>query len=397
MLSLYSYENDKLIIHDPFCELWSIMKCKGKYILPPEPPNNIIANVPDKIKIVGCLSSDKYFYFNESSEISLPINYDYEIKWKITSKHKHNIGFYSPYRKFNSNRLYLNYDKYSKKLTKFDYKSGKMLINCNILIVKLDKICKFNDNTTITLTINPIIKSDMTISNPKLMIDYCKIQIFDINKEGIFYRPIIKQEFKELYSLVRKHYESTSIKRKFTISNNINNYLRAFQLDNIKDLPKVVDYNNVLSKSSYQSIYSVTTEIKPIDDRVGYYGIVIKHDQKIISSATIIYEFKLSENILQTPDIIVMAAFYEGNKGYALHQIYDKINKKEVYVMNIHDGPYPKNNNLISGKLQLESTAADITLILGNSLFGILPTNGENPNNIIKFTKFEIQYENVER
>ena len=336
---------------------------------------------------------DKKFYFNKEpddlivnnldGEIQLSINYDYEIKWKIDSKCKHKIdvGFYSPYRKFSADRLYLNFDKTTNMLTKFKCHKGKILLSCHVLVIALDK---YHKNTNITLTITPIIKSTNKISYHQL--EYCDIKIFDIKKEGMFYHPIIKGEFKKLYKLVRKYYEFTSIER--------DNYLHNLKLND--RLPKEIDYNGVLSKKSYDSIFTVTTNIQPISDRIGYYGIVIKRDPNLTSSATIYYEFELS-NVLQTPDVIVWAAYYEGEKGYGLHQIYDKTKGQDVDVMNIHNGPYSNNNNYITGQLDLESTAVDITLILGNSLYGLLPINGRDPNTIVQFKKFEIRYNNIER
>jgi hypothetical protein len=400
MLTLHSFDDKKLIINDPFRELWSILKFRGKYIPLPEQTEQIIKNIPNQKIIVGKLCKDKKFYFNNISddinifgnEIQLSIDYDYEIKWKIKSKCKDkiNVGFYSPYRKFSSDRLYLNFDKNNKKLTKYKCYKGKILINCHILIIALDK---YHLDTDIILTINPIIKNVNKLSCHQ--IEYCDVKIFDIKKEGIFYRPLIRKEFKKLYNLVREYYEFTSIERsnyqditKFDLFLLNNKYI-------YDSLPKEIDYTGVLSKKSYESIFTVTSNIQPISDRIGYYGIVIKRDPNIISSATVYYEFELS-NILQTPDVIVAAAYYEGDKGYVLHQIYDKIKNEDVYVMNVHNGPY-SDSNIITGQLDLESTAVDITLIIGNSLYGILPTNGRDPNKIIQFKKFDIQYCNIER
>jgi hypothetical protein len=393
MLSLYSYDNKELVINESFRELWSVMKFTGKYINLPEQTEQIIKKIPNQITMTGKLMKDKKFYFNQEpdafivnnlgNEIQLSINYDYEIKWKIHSKCKHkiNIGFYSPYRKFSTDRLYLNFDKNTNTLTKFKCHKGKILINTHILVIALDK---YHKNTDITLTITPIIKNINKI--PYHQLEYCNVKIFDIKKEGMFYHPIIKDEFKKLYKLVRKYYELTSIER--------DNNLKS--LDPNDRLPKEIDYNGVLSKKSYEPIFSVTTNIQPISDRIGYYGIVIKRDPNVTSSATIYYEFKLS-NVLQTPDVIVWAAYYEGENGYGLHQIYDKNKGQDVDVMNIHNGPYPNDNNYIIGQLDLESTAVDITLIIGNSLYGLLPINGRDPNTIVEFKKFEIQYNNIER
>lgn len=419
MLTLYSLDNKKLTINDPFRELWSILKFRGKYISLPEQTEQIIKNIPNQTIMVGKLCKDKKFYFDKISddinifgnEIQLSIDYDYEIQWEIKSncKNKIDVGFYSPYRKFSSDRLYLNFDKNNNGLTKYKCHTGKILINCHILVIAIDK---YHSDTEIILTIKPIIKNVNKSSYHQ--IEYCNVKIFDIKKEGMFYRPSIKKEFKKLYNLVRKYYEFTSIERsnyqnisKFNNSSNLllpNNEIPIKSLPNFKCsvegetllLPKEIDYIGVLSKKSYESIFTVTSNIQPISDRIGYYGIIIKRDPDIISSATIYYEFELS-NILQTPDVIVAAAYYEGDKGYVLHQIYDKNINKDVYVMNIHDGPYPSNNNYISGRLELESTAVDITLIIGNSLYGILPTNGRDPNTIIQFKKFDIQYNNIER
>jgi hypothetical protein len=406
MLQLYSRDDKILTINDPFRELWSILKFRGKYILLPEQTEQIIKKIPKQTIIVGKLCKDKKFYFDNISddinifgnEIQLSIDYDYEIQWEIksTCKNKINVGFYSPYRKFSFDRLYLNFDKNNNELTKYKCHMGKILINCHILVLALDK---YHSDTEIILTINPIIKKMNKLSCHQL--EYCNVKIFDIKKEGMFYRPLIKKEFKKLYNLVRKYYEFTSIERSNhqNISKYIYESLPNSKLPNSKcpleSLPKEIDYIGVLSKKSYESIFTVTSNIQPISDRIGYYGIIIKRDPNIISSATIYYEFELSD-ILQTPDVIVAAAYYEGDKGYVLHQIYDKIKNEDVYVMNIHNGPY-SNNNIITGQLDLESTAVDITLIIGNSLYGILPTNGRDPNKIVQFKKFDIQYNNIER
>lgn len=391
MISLYSYDNKKLVINDSFSELWSIMKFRGKYIQIPDQINDIVKKIPEKITIKGKLHRNKKFYFNQKScdiilsnfdnEIQLSIDYDYEIEWEIKSKCKICIGFYSPYRKFSSDRLYLNFDKIQNKLTKYKSQTGKILISCHMLTIASDK---YHPDTEIILTINPILKSTKNIDNSSYnKLEYCGVKIFDIKKEGVFYRPIIKKEFKKLYNLVKQYYEYTSIKRySKCILNNLNN---------LNNLPKEIDYTGMLSKKSYESIFTVTSHIEPASDRIGYYGVIIKRDPTKISNATIYYEFELS-NILQTPDVIVMAAYYEGDKGYVLHQIYDKDKQKYVYVMNTHTGPYPSNNNYISGNLELETTAVDITLLIGNSLYGILPTGGRDPNTIVKFTKFEIKY-----
>lgn len=417
MLPLYSYDDKELIINESFSELWSVMKFRGKYINLPEQTEEIIKKIPEQITMSGKLMKDKKFYFNQEqnqlivnnlgNEIQLSINYDYEIKWKIHSKckHKTNIGFYSPYRKFSTDRLYLNFDKNTNTLTKIKCHKGKILINTHILVIALDK---YHKNTDITLTITPIIRNTNKI--PYHQLEYCNVKIFDIKKEGMFYHPIIKDEFKKLYKLVRKYYEFTSIERHNNIKNpNYNDRLpkkidyndhlpkTKFQVDDPNDhLPKEIDYNGVLSKKSYEPIFSVTTNIQPISDRIGYYGIVIKRDPNVTSSATIYYEFKLS-NVLQTPDVIVWAAYYEGENGYGLHQIYDKNKGQDVNVMNIHNGPYSNDNNNIIGQLDLESTAVDITLIVGNSLYGLLPINGRDPNTIVEFKKFEIQYNNIIR
>lgn len=410
MLQLYSYDNNKLIINDLFTELWSILKFRGKYIHLPEQTRQMKRTLPSRIIISGKLAKDKKFYFNETSdliknfgyEMQLSVDYDYEIEWEIKSNCKTNIdiGFFSPYRKFSTDRLYLNFDKNHNELTKYRCRTGKFLVSCHILVVALDK---YHPNIDIILTIDPIIKNTNTSLH---QISYCGVKVFDIKKEGIFYRPLIKKEFKKLYNLVREYYEFTSIKR-----NNYQNLIKNSPIENIYDhlpnikcpveggnllLPKEIDYTGVLSKKSYESIFTVTSDIQPASDRVGYYGIIIKRDPSIKSSATIYYEFELS-NILRTPDVIVSAAYYEGDRGYVLHQIYDKNKGKDVYVMNTHTGPYSGSNNYISGELDLESTAVDITLIIGNSLYGILPTNGRDPNTILKFTKFDIQYNNIER
>jgi hypothetical protein len=424
MLPLYEYDDKNLTIHKPFRELWSIMKCKGEYILPPTPVESLIKMIPDQITVNGTIMPNKQFYFSDNlheecpylkilgNELHFSVEYDYEIQWAINNN-VNELGFYSPYRKFSSDRLYLNYDKNKQKLTKYKCKSGKILISCNILVIAISDINgmigKNSKNNNITLKICPIAKHQ-NIGNVEHF-GYCKIQVFDIKREGIFYRPIVKPEFKKLYCLVRKYYEITSIKRKYNLKLNIkhnlmiNKMVKHSILPNTSDrynevhsiIPKEIDYTNILSKSSYESIFTVTTKAQPSSDRMGYYGIVIKREPGVISSATVYYEFKLSTNILQTPDVFVMAAYYEGDKGYVLHQIYDKKEGKDIYVMNVHEGPYPNDKNYISGNLDLESTATDITLIIGNSLYGILPTNGQNPDTIIEFKKFDIKYTNIDR
>lgn len=395
MLQLYSYDNNKLIINDSFSQLWSIMKFKGKYIRFPEETEQIIKTIPNKVVMKGKLSKNKKFYFNETSndiiinnfgnEIQLSVDYDYEIEWEIKSHCKNNnnnnIGFYSPYRKFSTDRLYLNFDKKCKKLTEYKSDTGKFLISCHILVIALDK---YHSDTDIILNINPIMKN---INKQQChQLEYCNVKVFDVKKEGIFYRPLIKEEFKKLYCLVRKHYEITSIER--------SNY-KHLTKEGYLLLPKEVDYTQMLTKISYGSIFTLTSNIQPISDRIGYYGIIIKRDPNIISSATIYYEFEFS-NIRETQDIIVTAAYYQANEGYVPHQIYDKNKNKYVYVMNTCDnGPYPNKNNYITGQLDLESTSVDIILIISNSLYGLLPINENFP--IGKFNKFNIEYNNIER
>ena len=121
MLGLYSYINEKLRIHHPYEDLWSIMKSKGKHILLPISSTNEIIHEP--IIIFGKLLKNKKFHFcndsndfiinNYGNELQLSIDYDYEIEWEIKSNHDHNfnIGFYSPDRKFKQDRLFLNFDK----------------------------------------------------------------------------------------------------------------------------------------------------------------------------------------------------------------------------------------------------------------------------------------------
>ena len=427
MLQLYSYDNKKLIINDSFSELWSIMKFRGKYIEFPKPIGDIIKKIPEKIIYLGKLNKDRKFYFRNISndviintcgnEIQLSVDYDYEIEWEINSKckckTKIDIGFYSPYRKFSNDRLYLNFDKNQKKLTKYSCLSGKILIDCHILVIALNK---YHHKTNIILTINPILKnSDISsLSN----IEYCKVKIFDLKKDGIFYIPLIKKEFKKLYKSVRKYYEFTSIERNnnkflskgrdgflpndkpqkmctFSVDDSFKNHLSVEESNSL--LPKEIDYTGILSKMSYdyRSILSFTYNIQPITDRIGYYGIIIKRDPNIISSATINYEFELN-NIYKTDDIIVKAAYYQPGEGLVLHQRCDKKTNKCVYVNNyFNDGPYPIKSNYISSQLILESTAVDIVLIITNSFYGILPVNEHLP--IGKFTKFNIEYDNIQR
>jgi hypothetical protein len=386
MLDLYSYDNNELIINQPFSELWSIMKYRGKYIKLPEQVDQIVTKNPDKIVIEGKLHKDKKFHFDSNihniygDEIQLSIDFQYEIEWEIKSKCKHiNVGFYSPYRKFSNDRLYLNFDKNQNMLTKYNCHKGKILIDCHILTIALDK---YHHDTTILLTINPIIKDNNNISTFH-NIEYCKVKVFDVKQEGIYHRLVIKDEFKKLYKLVRKYYQCSSIKRSKHLANK---FL----------LPKEIDYTNMLTKMSYNQILTFTSEIQPINDRVGYYGVIVKRDPNITSSATIYYQFELS-NFIQTNDVIVIAAYYQPNEGYVPHQIFDKNSNKYRYVQNLHNGPYNDSNNLISGNLDLESTATDITLIITNSLYGILPIHGKDPNKIVRFSKFVIDYNNIDR
>ena len=396
MLELYSYNNDKLVINDAFSKLWSIMKFRGKYIQLPDQIDQMIKFIPNKVTIKGTLHKDKKFYFtdtindiiinNYGNEIQLSVDYDYEIEWEINSKCKHmNVGFYSPYRKFSVDRLYLNFDKNQNKLTKFKCNTGKILINCHILVIALGK---YHSNVDIILTINPIIKNNLTTRY--LNNEYCDVKIFDIKKEGIFYRLLIREEFKKLYKLVRKYYEFTSIERN-------NNLYKDIWDSKYSILPKEIDYQGMLTKMYYDSILTFTSNIRPSTDRVGYYGVVIKRDPNIISSATVYYEFQLS-NIHKTDDIIVIAAYYQENEGYVPHQIYDKNTNKYIDVKKVYDkGPYNDENNYIKGQLDLESTSTDVTLIITNSYYGILPIKGKDPNSIVQFKKFDIQYNNIQR
>lgn len=374
MQPIYTQKDDKLIIHEPYNELWSMMRCRGKYISPVKTKNCKLST--DKLIFKGKLTDNNKFYFDSvGTEIQLSVDYDYDIKWKVKNIkcNKIKVGFYSPYRKFSSDRLYLNVDKNTNNLTIFEHHKGEILINCNILVIATNK---HYDDLIIKLKITPKLKIKHNTN----------LKIFDIIQEGIFSRSIIKDDFKKLYYLVRKYYELTSI-------------IRDKSSHYSNNLPKEIEYKNLLAKNSYESIFTVTTKIEPSSDRIGSYGIIVKREQGLVSSATINYEIILSHNILKTPDIIVMAAYYEGDRGYVLHQIYDKKLSKDVYVMNTHTGPYPydhKGDN-ISGSLKLESTAIDITLIISNSLYGILPINGQDPNTIVKFVKFDIQYDDVER
>lgn len=389
MLSVYSKNADKLIIHEPFEELWSLLRMQGLYI--PQPTILKTTNtLPKAINIRGTIQSNHKCYFNKSLdnsfitnlgyELDLSHEYNYEIQWAIKSNDKLTLGFYSPIRKFNNDRLYLNVDN-NHKLSVYKNNKGITTLNCNTLVVAVNK---YEQNTKISLTITPKHKIINIKPRDSIIIPGCyRVEVFDIKNEGFYYNMIVRKQFKMLYSLVRKYYEYTSIKRN--------------KLLILKDvLPQTIDYNNVLSKESYQSIFTVTTQIEPVTDRRGYYGIVIKRISGTISSATIYYQFSISENIMTTPDVIVTAAYYDTNSGtYSPHQIYD--GKQDINVLNIHNGPYPKSNNIIDGYLKLESTAVDIVLLIGNSLFGILPEDGENPDNLIQFTKFEIKYDNVER
>jgi len=401
MLELYSYDydNNNLIINEPFNELWSIMKFKGKYIQFPEEKEEVLKKLPDKVIMNGKLRKDKKFYFknqindiitnNYGNEIQLSVDYEYEIQWEINCKCKcgHNnidVGFYSPYRKFSNDRLYLNFDKNKNELAKYKNLSGMIKINCHILVIALNK---YHSNTDINLIITPKIKKTDISSFHNM--EYCKVKIFDLKKDGIFYYLEIKKEFKKLYKLVKKYYELNSIER------NIYKYHICSKNKFDINLPKDISYTGILTKMSYGDILSFTSNIQPINDRVGYYGIIIKRDPNVISSATIYYEFELS-NIRETRDVIVYAGYYQASEGYAIHQIYK--DNEYIDVKKIHeekDGPYPSKSNYITGELKLESSSVDVILIISNSLYGILPINENLP--IGRFTKFKVEYDNVQR
>src|SRR5579862_4470324 len=113
----YTYRKNELTIYPPYEELWSILRSKGKYIIPPyeydkvcESDNsqkltkilhkdtiNIIAKVKKDGFCRFCKVSDSTFITNLGYELQLSQNYDYEIKWNIVTKSKITIGFYSPY------------------------------------------------------------------------------------------------------------------------------------------------------------------------------------------------------------------------------------------------------------------------------------------------------------
>ena len=394
MQELYSYKNEELIIHPPFDGLLSTMNFAGKYILPPSLQEKIIGEIPEPITITGKLTSNKKFSFGKISggfilnncdqELQLDANYGYKIKWEIVDDHKHEstIGFYSPDRKFGPDRLVLNYDEDNNKLSEYKYRSGKIFIDNHILVVSSDKYCCKHD-LLIKLTITPVLKKSVHDSlNEISKIEYNGNKIFTIKKKGIYYRLSVNQPFKKLYCLVKKQYLKKSIVR---------NYFYKADDDKVITLPTEIDYTKILAKKYYYYYYSFTSHVIPNADKIGDYGIVIKRDPQVVSSASVYYEFILS-HISKTPDVIVTAAYYNGYKGFATHQIYK--NGENVDVVNYHEGPYKGNNNIISGQLDLESSATEIILLIGNREAGISPIGKYN---IITFTKFEIKYFNIQR
>jgi len=186
-------------------------------------------------------------------------------------------------------------------------------------------------------------------------------------------------KFKKLSALVKKSYDVTSIKDPIYVS--IQKSLNF----------KSVTYNNILSKDSFQSIFTVTTQILPETDRRGFYGIAINKSQDLKTSARVNYKFQLSDEIITTPDVIVTAVYFNSGR-YSEHRVKDQV------VSKTHHGPYPsQDKKYLEGTLLLESTAIDVALLISNSLYGLLPTNGEDPDNIVKFIEVSISYDMLTR
>lgn len=348
MSEIYSYQKDKFHIHSQYKELWKLVRSEGKYI--PSPSKQI--SIMNNQKYSGKIRNNICYFDGIGYEIRLPYQ-NYQIQWKANKNIK--IGFYSPCRKLGTD-LYLNVDE-NNKLAKYRDKKGIIIIKFGCLVVH--SFCS-KENVEIELKIAPIIIND-----------YCKLDVFHNKTEGIFQYNILRTKYQKVVQLIKEYYQQTAIHLKLKSGK----------------LPTTSDYNNILAKSSYQNIFSVTTQIKPVSDRDGFYGIIVKRETGIVSSATINYQITISNNILPSPDVIVIAAYYDGN-NYIVH----RVNNTEV----INDHPFPVNN-IVIGKLLLESTATDVTLIVTNSLYGLLPIDGQNPDTIINFDKVEISYDSIDR
>lgn len=370
MDEIYSCKNDKLKINEQYKELWKLLRYEGKYL--PAPKQSKYKQETRRYK--GKIGQNGFCYFdNIGPEIKLDYNYDHQVYWKANLDNI-TVGFYSPCLNLGPN-LYLNVDS-ENNLTTYKNNKGKIIINCHRLFIFLpdfNRKChhypqgKYQNikEITIKLKISTITRNNCN-----------KLKIFNTKSEGIFCHNYSKSKYKKVFKLIRAYYDKTSIT--FPI------------ISNLSSLPPPTDYNTILAKSAYQNIYSVTTQLQPNVDRDGDYGIIIKRDPGTISSAKIVYQINISPNILTTPDIIVMATYYNG-KGYVLHQV------NGVDVLNTHSGPYPNDNNIIEGKLLLESAATDITLIVSNSLYGLLPVDGQDPDTLIQFTDVKISYDSISR
>lgn len=373
-LRVYSKNQDgTIIIYEPFSSLWAILRNNGRYVAFPELPFSTIP--PGTMKFRGVSNAEGLCVFDQD-QIDLVMkdyNCAYEVRWKSSSTY---IEFYSPIRQYSNDRLYLNVDN-DNQLTSYDDKRSQCIMKFVRLVVKTQP------QTKIQLKIRPVVHSAIEDHSPYLK--YChngskhKVRVFDVVRDGVFYDLTPVGKFKKLSALVKKSYDVTSIKDPIYVS--IQKSLTF----------KSVTYNNILSKEYFQSIFTVTTQILPEMDRRGVYGIAINKSQDLKTSARVNYKFQLSEEIITTPDVIVTAVYFNSGR-YSEHRVKDQV------VSKTHQGPYPsRDKKYLEGTLLLESTAIDVALLISNSLYGLLPTNGEDPDDIVKFIEVSISYDMVTR
>ena len=376
-LRIYSCYNDGTIrFHSPFRYLWYLFRTGRKHIVPPILPS---FDPPKEIKLKGRADSNGLVIFNNNVELVMKDYYGrYKVSWKTDSN---TISFYSPLRDFNPNRLYLNVDSKNRLSTY----SGNG--SCVLSFIRL--AVKTEPGSEVRLRISPDTSMNLSqdLTHLRFEVDNTKhkVRVYNRKQKGSSYELIPQGKFKELYRLARKTFEVKSIE--FPVLQSI---IKMKSKSSMK-------YTNIYSKDSFQSIFTVTTQIEPAKDRRGYYGIAIQKSPDLSTSARVGYRFRLSKNILPSPDVIVTAIYYDSNGEYTEHKVYDPKSKQNITVSKTHLGPYPSNNNIFEGELLLESTAIDVALIVSNSLYGLLPENGEDPDEIVKFEEIMISYDNMRR
>ncbi|CAK7994555.1 Hypothetical protein POVR1_LOCUS79 [uncultured virus] len=375
-LRIYSSHCDGTItIHQPFRQLWLILRAVGKYVTPPNIPPLIYPVQTMTFHGTSCEDGMCLFDENKAELVMKDYQCTYKVSWKTSPPSP--ISFYSPIRQYSNDRLYLNVDD-KNRLSSYDESTH----HCVMKFVRL--VVKTQPGTCIHLKVQPIFAE--TNLQPPIHLRYCyegiahKVRVFDVVRHGAFYELVPHGAFKKLCKLVKKTYEIRSIQEP------IYQPLTC----NLQIFPPTT-YHHILSKESFQCIFTVTTQILPKRDRRGYYGIVIRKSSDMSTAARVDYKFQLSQEIITTPDVIVTAVYFDSNQ-YSEHKVGTQV------VSKTHLGPYPNGKLVIlEGTLHLESTAVDVALLISNSLYGLLPENGEEPDNIVKFLEVTISYENVRR